>query len=67
MSTQLKRKPTREDVARAAGVSTTAVSYAFSGKGRMPESTRELVLQTAKQLGYEGNYYAQRCVVATTT
>jgi DNA-binding LacI/PurR family transcriptional regulator len=60
MSTQLKRKPTREDVARAAGVSTTAVSYAFSGKGRMPESTRELVLQTAKQLGYEGNYYAQR-------
>jgi LacI family transcriptional regulator len=60
MSAQLKRKPTREDVARAAGVSTTAVSYAFSGKGRLPESTRELVLQTARKLGYEGNYYAQR-------
>lgn len=60
MNTQPNRKPTREDVARAAGVSTTAVSYAFSGKGRLPESTRGLVLQIAKELGYEGNYYAQR-------
>jgi DNA-binding LacI/PurR family transcriptional regulator len=55
-----KTKPTREDVARAAGVSTTAVSYAFSGKGRLPEATRQTVLRVARELGYEGNYYAQR-------
>lgn len=53
-------KVTIADVARAAGVSTTAVSYAINGKGRIPEATRQIVLETAKQLGYEANYYAQR-------
>lgn len=53
-------KVTLADVARAAGVSTTAVSYALNGKGRIPEATRHAVLEAARHLGYEANYYAQR-------
>ncbi|HEX8834112.1 MAG TPA: LacI family DNA-binding transcriptional regulator [Abditibacteriaceae bacterium] len=53
-------KVTISDVARAAGVSTTAVSYAINGKGRIPDATRQAVLETAQRLGYEANYYAQR-------
>jgi LacI family transcriptional regulator len=53
-------KITLADVARAAGVSTTAVSYALNGKGRIPEATRHSVLEAARHLGYEANYYAQR-------
>ncbi|NNG37691.1 LacI family DNA-binding transcriptional regulator [Flexivirga sp. ID2601S] len=43
---------TIRDVARAAGVSTTTVSDALSGRGRMNEETRERVRATAEQLGY---------------
>lgn len=53
-------KMTIADVAREAGVSTTAVSHAFSGKGRIPDTTRQIIFETAKRLGYEANYYAQR-------
>ena len=41
-----------KEVAVAAGVSTTTVSHALSGKGRLPESTRERVRQIAADLGY---------------
>jgi DNA-binding LacI/PurR family transcriptional regulator len=41
-----------KEVARAAGVSTTTVSHALSGKGRLPEATRERVRQIALDLGY---------------
>lgn len=40
------------DVARAAGVSTTTVSHALSGKGRLPEETRERVRAVAERMGY---------------
>ncbi|MEX0984670.1 MAG: LacI family DNA-binding transcriptional regulator [Actinomycetota bacterium] len=41
-----------KDVARAAGVSTTTVSHALSGKGRLPRSTRDRVRGVARELGY---------------
>lgn len=41
-----------KDVAEAAGVSITTVSHALSGKGRLPEATRERVRAVAQQLGY---------------
>lgn len=48
------------DVAAAAGVSATTVSHALNDKGRLPESTRELVRETARRLGYRPNPSAQR-------
>lgn len=43
------------DVAREAGVSTTTVSDALSGRGRLPQSTRDRVSQVAAELGYTAN------------
>ncbi|WEV65895.1 MULTISPECIES: LacI family DNA-binding transcriptional regulator [unclassified Bifidobacterium] len=44
---------TSTDVARAAGVSRTTVSYILNGKGeQFTEKTRKLVKKTAKDLGY---------------
>jgi DNA-binding LacI/PurR family transcriptional regulator len=41
-----------KDVAKAAGVSITTVSHALSGKGRLPDRTRERVRAIAADLGY---------------
>ncbi len=41
-----------KDVAEAAGVSITTVSHALSGKGRLPDATRERVARIAHELGY---------------
>jgi DNA-binding LacI/PurR family transcriptional regulator len=46
---------TIRDVARAAGVSTTTVSDALSGRGRLPAGTRERVAAVARELGYAVN------------
>lgn len=43
------------DVAHAAGVSISTVSYAFTGKRRISESTRTRVLTAAEELGYEAH------------
>lgn len=43
------------DVARAAGVSTTTVSDALSGRGRLPQATRDRVALVASDLGYTAN------------
>src|SRR5918912_2775206 len=40
------------DVAAAAGVSITTVSDALNGKGRLPDTTRKHVRDTADRLGY---------------
>jgi DNA-binding LacI/PurR family transcriptional regulator len=40
------------DVARAAGVSTTTVSDAVTGQGRISQATRDRVAQVAADLGY---------------
>lgn len=50
--------PTSADVARAAGVSTAAVSVALSGKEgstRVSEETRRHIIQIANRLGYTPN------------
>jgi DNA-binding LacI/PurR family transcriptional regulator len=49
------RRVTIRDVARAAGVSTTTVSDALSGNGRLPAETRGRVAAVAGRLGYRAN------------
>jgi DNA-binding LacI/PurR family transcriptional regulator len=51
---------TIEDVARLAGTALSTASLALNGKARVAPETREAVMKAAQQLGYEGNYYAQR-------
>jgi DNA-binding LacI/PurR family transcriptional regulator len=46
---------TIHDVAQAAGVSTTTVSNALTGSGRLASSTRKRVIATAHDLGYRAN------------
>lgn len=46
------RRATIRDVARAAGVSTTTVSEALSGRGRTAPATRERVRRAAEEIGY---------------
>lgn len=55
------RRPRIADVAARAGVSTTAVSFVFSGKddGNVSRATRERILQAAGELGYQPNRVAQ--------
>jgi DNA-binding LacI/PurR family transcriptional regulator len=49
------RAVTIRDVAAAAGVSTTTVSHALNGKGRVGPATRERVIATAQRLGYRAS------------
>lgn len=48
------RRATIADVARAAGVSPSTASVAFSGRSRVAEATRQRVLDAAAALGYAG-------------
>jgi DNA-binding LacI/PurR family transcriptional regulator len=54
-----QKKATIRDVAAAAGVSVTTVSDALSGKGRLPEATRERVHAVAEQLSYRPSAIAR--------
>ncbi len=47
------------DVARVAGVSATAVSFAFNSPHRLNEQTVKRILNIADQLGYSPNPYAR--------
>lgn len=51
--------PTSEDVARAAGVSQSTVSYVMSGKRSISPATRERVERVIAELGYHPNSGAQ--------
>lgn len=51
---------TMRDVARAAGVSQAAVSYAFSRPEKLSAAQRERVLQIAEELGYTGPHSVGR-------
>ncbi len=53
------KKVTIYDIARAAGVSVGTVNRALSGKNRIRPETKQLVLDTAEQLGYKANSAAQ--------
>jgi DNA-binding LacI/PurR family transcriptional regulator len=54
------------DVARAAGVTPAAVSYALSGKGTLSAATRERILNCAQELGYRPNLVARSLVTRRT-
>ncbi len=53
------RKVGLQQVASEAGVSLTTASHALSGKGRVPESTRQRVRDAAMRLGYHPNSAAR--------
>lgn len=57
-----RKRPTQHEVARLAGVSQAAVSQVLNGGGgaRIPEATRQRVLQAMQQLGYVPNVAARR-------
>lgn len=50
---------TSKDVAKAAGVSQSAVSRVFTPGASVSQATRELVLAAARQLGYKPNAFAR--------
>lgn len=46
------RRVTISDIAKECGLSRNTVSKVFNGRGSVPEATKRLVLQKAKELGY---------------
>ena len=58
--------PTSEDVARAAGVSQSTVSYVMSGKRSISPATRERVERVIEELGYHPNSGAQALASSRT-
>ena len=52
MEHQLARRVTIADVAEAAGVSKTAVSFAFNNPGRLNVDTASRIMEIAESLGY---------------
>ena len=61
MGRGVSKRVTREDVARAAGVSCATVSYAINKRQNsgVPDVTCERVLAAAQQLGYKPNPHAR--------
>jgi DNA-binding LacI/PurR family transcriptional regulator len=59
-------KPTSSDVAAAAGVSRSAVSFAFNNPHRISATTRERILAAAAELGYAPNTLARMLQAGTT-
>jgi len=57
---------TLEDVARAAGVTPSSVSYALAGKGTLSAATRARILKCAKDLGYRPNLVARGLAAGQT-
>ncbi|MCS6774301.1 MAG: LacI family DNA-binding transcriptional regulator [Anaerolineae bacterium] len=53
------RKVTIADIARQAGVSKTAVSFAFNMPGRLSEETTRHILEIARRMGYTPNPIAR--------
>lgn len=57
---------TLQDVARAAGVDRSAVSYALSGKGNLSAETRARIIACAQELGYRPNLLARGLIKQRT-
>lgn len=55
------------DIAKAAGVTATTVSYVLSGKGSISEATRARVLKYARELGYRPNLIARSLITRQTS
>ena len=63
---RLPRKPTSIDVARAVGVSQSAVSRAFTEGGKVAKKTRERILKVADKIGYVPNIHARSLITRRT-
>lgn len=59
-------KPTSSDVAAAAGVSRSAVSFAFNNPQRISTGTRERILAVAEELGYRPSTLGRMLQAGTT-
>ena len=53
-------KLTIRDIARMAGVSTTAVSFVLNGRSGVSESTRKRVQEIIQQTGFTPNIHTRR-------
>lgn len=62
----MAKRPTVYDVADRAGVSIATVSFAFRQPGRVRESTRQAVLDAARELGYVPSASARGLAEART-
>ncbi|MEF2278731.1 LacI family DNA-binding transcriptional regulator [Deinococcus sp. YIM 134068] len=63
MTPERRKRPTQREVAELAGVSQAAVSQVLNGRGggvRIPETTRQKVLQAMREVGYVPNVAARR-------
>jgi DNA-binding LacI/PurR family transcriptional regulator len=60
------KRPTIADVARAAGVSKGAVSYALNGQPGVSEATRTRILAAAHSLGFRANSAARALAGASS-
>jgi len=58
------RRPTIADVARRAGVSPTAVSFAVNGRPGVGEATRRRILGAAEELGWRPSAHARALMEA---
>ena len=61
-----KKRITLRDVARQAGVSPTAVSFAYNAPHQLSQSTRERILETADELGYQPHPVARTLATGRT-
>ena len=55
----MRKRVTIYDIAKALGISTATVNRALTGKPKVSEETRALVLQQAKEMGYQVNFLAR--------
>ena len=60
------RRATAKDVAKAAGVSRTSVSFAFNDPARLGDATRQRILKAAEELGYRPDPVARMLVHGRT-
>ena len=56
---ETRRRPTIDDVAARAGVSSAAVSFAMNGRPGVGEDTRRRILDAAEQLGWRPSAHAR--------
>lgn len=61
-----KKRITLRDVARHAGVSPTAVSFAYNAPHQLSQVTRERILETAAELGYQPHPVARTLATGRT-
>lgn len=61
----MRKKTTLSDISQQLGISVTAVSKALRGHESISTDTRQLVVETAKKLGYKGQPAAKKEAQAT--